>query len=203
MSTTTLRRPYQWRVVDIVVAAVIAILGGFIFWAWSQGANALGVLWAAFPPVGGLYAGGWFIPAVLGPLIIRKPGAAIFCEVVAASGELLAGSQYGGTVLLSGLLQGIGAEIVFAAFRYRSWNLPVALLAGLGAGIFCGLNDTFGPYGYYVTWALDQKAWYILFCAISGAVISGLLSWLATRALAKTGALGNLASRNAAKERAF
>ena len=28
------------------------------------------------------------IPAVLGMLIIRKPGAALFCETVAATGEL-------------------------------------------------------------------------------------------------------------------
>ena len=31
------RPPYSWRVVDIVVAALIAVAGGVIFWAWSQG----------------------------------------------------------------------------------------------------------------------------------------------------------------------
>ena len=31
----------SWRVVDIVVAALIAIAGGVIFWAWSQGAAAV------------------------------------------------------------------------------------------------------------------------------------------------------------------
>ena len=81
------------------------------------------------------------IPAVLGMLIIRKPGAALFCEAVAATGELIMGSQYGTTVLISGILQGLGAELVFAAFRYKKFNLPVALLAGAGAGLFCGLND--------------------------------------------------------------
>ena len=30
-----------WRVVDIVVAALIAITGGVIFWAWSQGAGII------------------------------------------------------------------------------------------------------------------------------------------------------------------
>ena len=35
------RRNYSWRVVDIVVAALIAIAGGVIFWAWSQGANLI------------------------------------------------------------------------------------------------------------------------------------------------------------------
>ena len=77
---------YNWRVVDIVVAALIAVAGGVIFWAWSQGSNLVSVpLNAVYPPLTGLYAGGWMIPAVLGMLIIRKPGAALFCETVAAT----------------------------------------------------------------------------------------------------------------------
>ena len=36
------------------------------------------------------------------------------------------GSQYGTTVLLSGILQGLGAELVFAAFCTK-FNLPVSL----------------------------------------------------------------------------
>ena len=66
------------------------------------------------------------IPAVLGMLIIRKPGAALFCETVAATGELIMGSQYGTTVLISGILQGLGAELIFAAFLYKKFNLPVS-----------------------------------------------------------------------------
>ena len=93
-SRSSARRNYNWRVVDIVVAALIAVAGGVIFWAWSQGANLIYVpVNAVYPPLSGLYAGGWMIPAVLGMLIIRKPGAALFCETVAATGELIMGSQ--------------------------------------------------------------------------------------------------------------
>ncbi|NYE95691.1 energy-coupling factor transport system substrate-specific component [Psychromicrobium silvestre] len=191
---------YTWRVVDIVVAAVVAVAGGVIFWAWSALASGISVLSAGYPPLSALWSGGWFIPAVLGGLLIRKPGAALFCETVAAAGELIAGSQYGGTVLLSGLIQGLGAELVFAAFRYRSWRLPAALLAGAATGLFCGINDCFLPWSWNIEYTGDFKAIYIVFCMISGAVIAGLLSWLATRGLARTGALSSLASRNAAKE---
>lgn len=194
----------SWRVVDIVVAALIAVAGGVIFWAWSQGANVISApLNAVYPPLTGLYAGGWMIPAVLGMLIIRKPGAALFCETVAATGELLMGSQYGTTVLISGLLQGLGAELVFAAFAYKKFNLPVALLAGAGAGFFCGLNDSFAPWGWNIAYAAGDKAAYILFTAISGAIIAGALSWIATRGLAKTGVLSSFASRKAATEPVF
>jgi energy-coupling factor transport system substrate-specific component len=198
------RRTYHWRVVDIVVAALIAVAGGIIFWAWSQGANVISApVNALYPPLTGLYAGGWMIPAVLGMLIIRKPGAALFCETVAATGELIMGSQYGTTVLISGLLQGLGAELVFAAVAYKKFNLPVALLAGAGAGLFCGLNDSFLPWGWNIAYASGDKMAYIIFTAISGALIAGALSWLATRGLAKTGVLSSFASRKAASEPVF
>ncbi|WP_024366293.1 ECF transporter S component [Arthrobacter sp. TB 26] len=203
-ATTPTRRTHSWRVVDIVVAALIAVAGGVIFWAWSQGANLISAPVNAFyPPLTGLYAGGWMIPAVLGMLIIRKPGAALFCETVAAAGELIMGSQYGTTVLISGILQGLGAELVFAAFMYRKFNLPVSLLAGAGAGLFCGLNDSFLPWGWNIAYAAGDKLAYIIFTAISGAVIAGGLSWLATRGLARTGVLSSFASRKAATEPVF
>ena len=57
---------YNWRVVDIVVAALISIAGGVIFWAWDQMALVATPMSAGYPPLSGLIAGGWMIPAVLG-----------------------------------------------------------------------------------------------------------------------------------------
>ncbi|QDG64945.1 MULTISPECIES: ECF transporter S component [unclassified Pseudarthrobacter] len=215
MTTAAIKKPGNtWRVVDIVVAALIAITGGVIFWAWSQGAGIVSApMNAVYPPLTGLIAGGWMIPAVLGMLIIRKPGAALFCEAVAATGELIMGSQYGATVLISGLLQGLGAELVFfllvyGNFRFKSflhqkYNLIAALLAGAGAGLFCGLNDSFLPWGWNIAYEPGDKLAYIVFCTISGAVIAGALSWIATRGLARTGVLSSFASRKAASEPVF
>lgn len=206
MSTAAIKKSTtkSWRVVDIVVAALLAITGGIIFWAWSQGAAAVSApMNAVYPPLTGLLAGGWMIPAVLGMLIIRKPGAALFCETIAATGELFMGSQYGASVLFSGFVQGLGAEILFAIFVYRKFNLPVALLAGAAAGFFCGLNDSFAPWGWNIAYSGGDKLAYIVFTAISGAIIAGGLSWLATRGLAKTGVLSAFASRKAATEPVF
>ncbi|HJV99312.1 MAG TPA: ECF transporter S component [Arthrobacter sp.] len=205
MTTAAFKKTgYTWRIVDIVVAALIAIAGGVIFWAWSQGAAAVSPpMNAVYPPLTGLIAGGWMIPAVLGMLIIRKPGAALFCETVAAMGELIMGSPYGASVLFSGFVQGLGAEIIFAVFVYRKFNLPVSLLAGAAAGLFCGLNDSFAPWGWNIAYAAGDKLAYIVFTAISGAVIAGALSWIATRGLARTGVLSSFASRKAATEPVF
>ncbi|GAA1346440.1 ECF transporter S component [Arthrobacter roseus] len=201
VTSTAPRKPrYRWRVVDIVVAALIAVTGGVIFWLWSLGAGPVGVLTAAYPPLAGLYSGGWVIPAVLGALIIRKPGAAFFCETVGAMGELLMGSKYGVAVMVSGMIQGLGAELIFAAFGYRKFTLTVALLAGGAAGLFMGLNDTIAPWGWNIAWALDHKIVYILCCVVGCAILAGVLSWLAARGLSRTGALSAFPSRNAASE---
>jgi len=178
--------------VDIVVAAVLAVAAGVVFWAWNTGyhgpSNALEAL---LPGLGGLTAGPWLFAGVLGGLVIRKPGAAFFVELVAALFSMLFGAQWGPDVLISGVLQGLGAELVFAAFRYRSFGLPVAVLAGAGAAIL----ET--PHELIVYYAGTGALYQTVFTAsiiVSGAVVAGIGSWLIARALAATGALDRFAS---------
>ena len=181
----------SWRVVDIVVASVLAVAVGVVFWAWSLAYGGVEAIVLAFPPIGGLYAGGWLIAGVLGGLIIRKPGAALYCEVLAAAVSGVLGTQFGLSVLLSGAIQGLGAELVFLLFLYRKFTLPVALLAGLGSGIFLGVSESIL---YKPEWAFQWQALYTVFTAVSGLVLAGLLSWLAVRALARTGVLSSFAA---------
>lgn len=193
---------YTWRIVDIVVASVIAVASGVIFWAWNTTHHLLDFLFLAFPPSSALLAGMWLFPAVLGALIIRKPGAALFCEMVAAVVSSLLGSEYGWTVWVSGLVQGLGAELVVALFLYRHWSLPVSLLAGLLTGVFGGVNDAF-VFAWFPEYTAAMKLAYVACMAVSGLVIAGLGSWALTRALSRTGALSALASKRAAQDRAF
>jgi energy-coupling factor transport system substrate-specific component len=181
----------QWRVVDIVVASVIAVAVGVLFFVWSAGYSGISILAAGFPPLAGLYTGGWLIAGVLGGLIIRKPGAAIYCETLAAAVSALIGTQFGLSVLLSGAIQGAGAELVFLLFLYRKWNLPVALLAGLGAGLALAISENIL---YNALWSIEFQLLYVVFAGISGVVIAGLLSWLAMRGLARTGVLSAFAA---------
>lgn len=196
MNQVAAKQRTSWRVVDIVVASVIAVASGVIFWAWSAGMPLFSLAFVAFPPAAALLTGVWLFPAVLGALIIRKPGAAVFCELLAAIIEALLGSHYGLSVIVSGLVQGLGAELVFAIFRYRKWNLSVALIAGFFTGIFAGISEAY-ILAYYVEYTSSLKILHVLITGVSGLIIAGLLSWLATRGLAKTGALSALASRRA------
>ena len=107
---------HRWRTLDIVVAAVIAVAFGVIFWAWGLVWRATDPLFAFFPPSQALITGVWLVPAVLGGLVIRKPGAALFCETLAATVSALLGSEWGGVTIAQGLVQGLGAEVVACAF---------------------------------------------------------------------------------------
>lgn len=194
-STSTTPR-LQWRVVDIVVASVIAVACAVIFLAWiplSAGPSTL--LKPLLPGVQGLLNGPWLIAGPLAGLIVRKPGAALYAEFVAAALELLILPAYGGSVLISGLIQGLGAELVFAFFLYRSFGPLVALLSGAVAGLAETLFDI--PVWYPGTTAAFWVV-YGLTTILSGAVI-GLICAPLVRAIARTGALDRFASGRSAR----
>lgn len=196
-----LRRPelWRWRVVDIVVASVIAVACAVIFLLWNVGYEVPSTLLTPLlPGVQGLLAGPWLIAGVLGGLIIRKPGAALYTELVAAVISALIGNQWGPLTIVSGIVQGLGAELIFLLFLYGVWRLPVAMLAGAGAGVACGINDRILWYpGADVLFT----SVYIASTTISGAVIAGLGAWLIARGLAVTGALNRFASGRTASTR--
>ncbi len=177
-----------WRTVDIVVSAVIAVAFGVIFWAWSL------FVWGPtdpffqgfIKPAQYILSGVYLMPAVLGGLVIRKPGAALFTELVAAAVSALLGSQWGLDVILSGLVQGAGAELIFAFGLYRGWTLPVAALAAVGAAVGEWVHDM---AIYYPETAFGVQLVYGGFMLLSAILIAGIGSWLLTRALADTGVL--------------
>jgi len=189
----------RWRVVDIVVASVIGVACGVVFWAWGLAWEPLSNLLAFTPGLSGLLSGGWLFAGVLGGLIIRKPGAAVYTEVMAAVVSMLIGTQWGFSTLIWGVVEGLGAELVFAAFLYSSWRLHVALLAGAGAGVAVALLDT--SFSSIAATALEFKVVYGISAVVSGVVLAGLLSWLAARGLARTGALSRFASGRSAEAR--
>ena len=92
-------------------------------------------------PLRDLFYAVWLIPAVLAPLIIRKPGAALFAEMVAAGVSALLGSVWGVDTLLSGFVQGAAAELVFAFTLYRIWTFPVLAIAAVASASAAWIHD--------------------------------------------------------------
>jgi energy-coupling factor transport system substrate-specific component len=195
-NTSTAR--FTWRVVDIVIASVIGVACSVIFLVWNIGYEVpSSLLTPLLPGIGGLLAGPWLIAGVIGGLVVRKPGAAIYTELLAAVISALIGNQWGPLTIVSGLVQGLGAEIILAIFLYRAFGPFVAALAGAAAGLACGINDSIL---WYAGADALYKTIYISATTVSGAVVAGIGGWLVVRALAATGVLGRFAAgRDVAK----
>jgi len=183
----------RWRVVDIVIASVLGVAGGLIFVLWNLAYNPVTAPLEAFlPGLQALFHGIWLFPGVLVALIVRKPGAALYGEIVAASASvLISGTEWGPLTLLSGLVQGLGAELVFAILLYKAWGIVPAIVAGAGAGVGMVVLDLLV---WYPGAAIEFATIYAISGIISGAVFAGLGSWLIMRGLARTGALSRFAA---------
>ena len=187
----------RWRTVDIVVTAVLGVAFGVVFWAWNLLWAATGAAFAAFPPAQAFMYGVWLLPAVLAPLIVRKPGAGLFAELMAAVVSALLGSSWGSIVLLYGLLQGLAGELGFAVFRYRRFGWLQAALSAVLAGAAAAILDL---VYWYPAWTGGWKLTYVVVVVASTLVVAstvavaGVLGLLLVRALARTGALSSFAA---------
>lgn len=186
-----MNRSWSWRTVDIVVTAAIAVAFGVVFWAWNALWAAASPAFLAVPPAQNILYGTWLAAGVVAGLVVQKPGAALFAELVAASVSLILGSQWGLDAAVSGLFQGAGAELAFALFRYRRWDLIAALLAAALSAVGAWLHDT--PL-YYAELPLTDQLVIGVFMLISAVVIAGVGSWWLTRALVQTGVLAQFPS---------
>jgi energy-coupling factor transport system permease protein len=186
-SAPTTANDTRWRTRDIVVAAVIGVAFGVAF-------VAAGAIWRAlegFGPIQNLLYAVWLLPAIVAPLIIRKPGAAFFAEVVAAGLSAFLGSSWGVDTLMSGVMQGAAAELVFAIVRYRNYSFPVLAAAGLAASVAAYVHDV---WFWYAGYANDVLVIIAVSMAVSGLVLLPLAAIALVRALRGTGVLDGFPS---------
>jgi energy-coupling factor transport system substrate-specific component len=176
----------SWRTRDIVVAAVIGVAFGVVFWVWGLAWPVFDPLNAIFPVLKDSLYAIWLVPAVLAPLIVRKPGAALFAEMVAAALSALLGSQWGIDTLLSGFVQGAAAEIVFGFTLYRSWSPAVLGLAAIASAVAAWAHDW---VLYYADVSLELQLIRLVLMALSALVFVALGSMFLARTLRGAGVL--------------
>jgi energy-coupling factor transport system permease protein len=185
--TTDSTASARWRTVDIVTCAVIAVAFGVVFWAWGFVWAATEAPFAFYPPLRAIVYGVWLIPAVLAPLIVRRPGAALFTEGIAATVSVFLGSFWGMILIYQGLIQAAGGELAFASGRYRRFGTAHAVAAGALATFAATLFDAFAWYGD-TDW-LTFRLPYIAIATVSGAIVAGLGSVALVKAMLPTGVL--------------
>ena len=187
----------RWKTVDVILTANLAVVFGLLFLGWTFVWGAAAFFNTLLPGLRDLSYGFWFIAAIVGPYIIRRPGAAIAAETLAALAELLAGGEWGLTLLISGLVQGGMAEVVFALTGYKRYDLPTLMIAGAAAGVGSLVVDRIF---WYPDLALGVLAVMLVARLISGALLAGWLGKALVDAIAKAGALNSFAIGRESRE---
>ncbi|WP_445501515.1 ECF transporter S component [Microvirga sp. G4-2] len=178
-----------WTLRETLIVAVLGAVFAVLYLGWVQ-------VWLIAQAIFGsltmdVVMGFWFVASMVAAAIIRKPGVAFAAEVLAAGVQILLGSPAGLTLLLTGAVQGAGAELVFAATRWRNYSLPVMMAAGVGAAVF-SFAYTWVRFNYGALQPGILIAMFTLRC-VSGALLGGWLGHVIVQALYKTGALAGLA----------
>ncbi|MGI2326942.1 ECF transporter S component [Planococcus sp. YIM B11945] len=185
----------SWKLKEVVLMSLFAVVFGIVYLVFVHVSN----LWAALigPLAYEWMFGIWFIVSIICMYIIRKPGAAFMSETMAAAIEVLLGNAVGPRLLLSGAVQGLGAEAAFAVTGYKHFSLAIMMLAGAGSAVFSFV------YGYFVSGyaALDPSFVALMFSlrVISGMVIAGIGGKFIADSLLATGSLRGYAVARAKK----
>lgn len=178
-----------WSTRDIVVTAALAVASGIAFILFDWFYTVVQGIGGNF--VGNALAGFWLVGGLLVPYIVRKPGSALFGELVASLVEA-SFNPWGAIVIISGLLEGVGSEVVFLATGYRRFSAKVMFIAGsFGAAVFF-VTQPLWTQGYYKL-DLPVIIAYFILRTLSGGVLAGLLGKGIGDALVPTGVLDSFA----------
>ncbi|MDD4975239.1 MAG: ECF transporter S component [Bacteriovorax sp.] len=170
---------------EIVLTTVVAVALGVSFWGWT-------FIYEIAKPVlkvsglSYLVAGFWIFSSVFLSQIVRKPGIALIASIIAAFVESLL-THWGIMSVLWGIVQGLGAEVIFMLFLYRKWDLKVLILASAMSAIFSYALD-FSLYDYK-NLSLGFNLIQVIFFIVSSVFLAGVLSDLVSKRLLRLGLL--------------
>lgn len=182
----------KWRLKEVILMAVLGVVFAVVYLAVFYLGLALqtALTPAGMAPLGfEIIYGVWFMAASIAAYIIRKPGAALITEILAAAVELLAGNPGGVVLLITGAIQGLGCEAGFAIFRYKRYDLLAMSTAGVIAALFIFTFELFYLQYYLLSPTLLAVQLTVRFA--SAIVFTGIISKLACDGLARTGVLKN------------
>jgi energy-coupling factor transport system permease protein len=177
----------KWKLREVIVLSVLSVVFAVVYLLFLQLGN---VLFGMFGLIGyDLIFGIWFIVSIIAAYIIRKPGAAFLSETIAATIEVMIGNAVGPRLIVSGMIQGLGAEMVFASTKWKNYSTWVLILAGMGSSVFSFV------WGYFISGFATLSPSYVtaMFFVrlVSGALLAGLLGKYLGDGLARTGALNS------------
>ncbi len=179
---------------EIVLTTVVAVALGVAFWGWTF-VYEIAKPFLKLSGLSYLVAGFWIFASVFLSQIVRKPGIALIASIIAAFVESLL-THWGIMSVLWGIVQGLGAEIIFMIFLYRKWDLWVIVLASILSATFSyGLDF----YLYeYKNLSLGFNFLQLFSFLISSAFFAGIMSHILSKRLLRLGLLDQfLIAKNA------
>lgn len=168
----------RFTLTDVLVTIMIGIVFGVIMKFWD---DLYTVVRPLLPTMRQLLYGMWFMVGPFAILLMRKPGTALLASLAGAGLSAFIG--HGFQVLVYGAVQGLAAELLFAAFRYKRYNLVVGGIAGMMSCLGSFLLDLVYGYADLETWALIVK--YGL-RTISAFLFTGVFAYYLVKALEAT-----------------
>ena len=177
----------KWSLKEIIVMSAIGVAFAPLYMAWIQ-------VWALVSGLAGplgldIVFGFWFVVSIVCAYIFRKPGAALVSEWIAAVVQIPLGSPSGAWLIVTGLVQGLGAEVPFFLTRYKNFKLPVLILSGVGAALASFVYNWF-RFGYSGL-SMGLLVTMLVIRCLSGALLAGVLGKGIGDGLAATGVLGS------------
>lgn len=181
---------FEWKLKDIIMISICAVLFGVVYLGAVYGGQALG---AVLTPMGLAslsyepFYGIWFMSGAFAVYVMRKPGTGILAELLAAIIEVLLGNFFGPKVIISGIVQGLGFELLIAIFRYKKFDYPTMILSSVICSVITlGYNMIMSGYS-----KIDPKILLLMLAVriISAVVFCGFLTKLLGDGLAKAGVL--------------
>lgn len=188
-----------WKLKDVLLIAICAVLFGVIYLGCTYTGGILyglltpfGMASLGYEPFYGIY----FMAGAFGVYVMRKPGAGLIAELLAAVLECLFGNYFGPIIILSGLVQGFGFELIVALKRYKKFD-RVTMIEG---AVLCSVitlcyNLVISGYNQI---AVPVLALMLAVRIVSAIVFDGIITPLLVDGLVKAGVLkGYAAARDA------
>ncbi len=131
-------RAYKWSLREVILMALIGIGFGVIYFIMDPIYAALD---AVLVPMGlhpyaiAITIGPWMMAAPLASYLLKRVGAGLIGEILAATGEALLGGYWGVATIISGFIPGIGSELGFTLTGYKSWKLGLILSTLTGTAV--------------------------------------------------------------------
>lgn len=180
----------NWKLKDVLMMGIISVLFGVIYLGCTYAGGILsgvltpmGLSALGYEPFYGIY----FMAGAFGVFIMRKPGAGIISEMLAAIIECLLGNYFGPIIILSGLIQGIGIELLIAFFRYKKFSYPTMIVSSVICSVLTlGYNLIVSGYNQI---AVPVLLLMLSVRIISAIIFTGILTKFICDRLAKAGVL--------------